>query len=133
MRDLTPYILIGITTGSIYALAAVGLVLTFKTSGIFNFAHGAQAAVAAYVFFEFYERSALAWPLAGLLTLVLVGIGGGLILERLAAGLAGAPLTARVAATIGLLVGTQGILEKIFGGDALIVQFFLPTKPLQLP
>jgi ABC-type branched-subunit amino acid transport system permease subunit len=133
MRDLTPYIMIGITTGSIYALAAVGLVLTFKTSGIFNFAHGAQAAVAAYVFYEFYERKGVAWPLAGGLTLVLVGLAGGLILERLAAGLAGAPLTARVAATIGLLVGTQGLLEKIFGGEALIVQFFLPTKPIDLP
>jgi ABC-type branched-subunit amino acid transport system permease subunit len=133
MSDLTPYIMIGITTGSIYALAAVGLVLTFKTSGIFNFAHGAQAAVAAYVFFEFYERNHMAWPLAGLLTLVLVGLGGGLIMERMAAGLAGAPLTARVAATIGLLVGTQGILEKIFGGEALIVRFFLPTKPIDLP
>ena len=133
MSDLTPYILIGITTGSIYALAAVGLVLTFKTSGIFNFAHGAQAAVAAYVFYEFYERKGIAWPLAGALTLVLVGVAGGLILERLAAGLAGAPLTARVAATIGLLVGTQGLLEKIFGGEALLVRFFLPTKPIDLP
>ena len=133
MSDLVPYILIGITTGSIYALAAVGLVLTFKTSGIFNFAHGAQAAVAAYVFYEFYERNNIAWPLAGLLTLVLVGLAGGLVLERLAAGLAGAPLTARVAATIGLLVGTQGLLERIFGGEALIVEFFLPTRPINLP
>jgi ABC-type branched-subunit amino acid transport system permease subunit len=133
MRDLAPYIMIGITTGSIYALAAVGLVLTFKTSGIFNFAHGAQAAVAAYVFYEFYERMGVAWPLAGGLTLVIVGLAGGLILERLAAGLAGAPLTARVAATIGLLIGTQGLLEKIFGGQALIVQFFLPTRPIDLP
>src|SRR5262249_8540757 len=120
MRDLTPYLLIGITTGSIYALAAVGLVLTFKTSGIFNFAHGAQAAVAAYVFHELHERNGLAWPLAGLLTLILVGVGGGLVLERLAAGLTGAPLTARVAATIGLLVGTQGVLDKIFGTQALV-------------
>src|SRR2546429_2221511 len=91
MSDLIPYVLIGITTGSIYALAAVGLVLTFKTSGIFNFAHGAQAAVAAYVFYEFYERNHVAWPLAGLLTLVLVGLAGGLGLEPPAARLGGAP------------------------------------------
>jgi len=133
VSDLVPYLMIGIATGSIYALAAVGLVLTFKTSGIFNFAHGAQAAAAAYVFFEFYERDHLSWPLAGLFTLVLVGVGGGLLLERLAAGLAGAPLTARVAATIGLLVGTQATLEKIFGSEALIVRFFLPTHRIQLP
>ena len=133
MSGLLPYLMIGIAIGSIYALAAVGLVLTFKTSGIFNFAHGAQAAVAAYVFFEFYERNHVAWPLAGLFTLVLVGVLGGLILERLAAGLAGAPLTARVAATIGLLVGTQASLEKIFGTQALIVRFFLPTQRIHLP
>jgi ABC-type branched-subunit amino acid transport system permease subunit len=133
MNGLIPYVLIGITTGSIYALAAVGLVLTFKTSGIFNFAHGAQAAVAAYVFYEFYERNHVAWPVAGLLTLVLVGLAGGLVLERLAAGLAGAPLTARVAATIGLLVGTQGLLERVFGSEALIVKFFLPTRKIDLP
>ena len=49
MRSWSPYLVAGITVGSIYALAGVGLVLTFKTSGIVNFGHGAVAAVAAYL------------------------------------------------------------------------------------
>ena len=38
MSDLLPFLIVGLTTGSVYGLAGVGLVLTYKTSGIFNFA-----------------------------------------------------------------------------------------------
>ena len=55
MSEWLPFIVAGITNGSIYGLAAVGLVLTYKTSGIFNFAHGAQAALGAYLMFEFRD------------------------------------------------------------------------------
>ena len=48
LDDFMPFIVIGLTAGSIYSLAALGLVLTYKTSGVFNFAHGAIAAVAAF-------------------------------------------------------------------------------------
>src|SRR5258705_136918 len=44
MHELLPFIIVGITAGSVYGLAATGLVLTYRTSGIFNFAHGAVAA-----------------------------------------------------------------------------------------
>ena len=46
-----PFIVIGIATGAVYGLAGVGLVLTYKTSGIFNFAYGAVAALAVFVFY----------------------------------------------------------------------------------
>ncbi len=45
MSDFLPFIVIGITTGAVYGLAGVGLALTYKTSGIFNFAYGAVAAL----------------------------------------------------------------------------------------
>ena len=45
MTDVLPFVLAGLTVGSVYALAGSGLVLTFKTSGIFNFGHGALATV----------------------------------------------------------------------------------------
>jgi branched-subunit amino acid ABC-type transport system permease component len=48
---LLPFIVGGLTSGAVYALAGLGLVLTYKTSGVFNFAHGALATVAAYVFY----------------------------------------------------------------------------------
>jgi len=42
-----PYIVIGLTSGAVYALAGLGLVLTYKTSGVFNFARGALATISA--------------------------------------------------------------------------------------
>ena len=50
--DLLPFVVTGVVTGALYGLAATGLVLTYKTSGIFNFAHGAVAAGAAYLFYD---------------------------------------------------------------------------------
>lgn len=41
MNEYLPFNIAGLTTGAVYGLAGVGLVLTYKTSGIFNFAHGA--------------------------------------------------------------------------------------------
>ena len=46
MADLLSAVIRGMTFGSVYALLAVGLVLTYKTSGVFNLAFGAQAFVA---------------------------------------------------------------------------------------
>ena len=51
-------------TCSVYGLAGTGLVLTYKTSGIFNFAHGTIAALMAYAFYDLRERHDLPWPLA---------------------------------------------------------------------
>jgi branched-subunit amino acid ABC-type transport system permease component len=36
MSQIMPFVVIGLVSGSVYGLAAVGLVLTYKTSGIFN-------------------------------------------------------------------------------------------------
>src|SRR5438270_588141 len=44
INDWLPFIVIGTVTGSLYGLAALGLVLTYRTSGVFNLAHGAVVA-----------------------------------------------------------------------------------------
>ena len=61
MSNFWPFVIAGLTTGSLYGLAAMGLVLTYKTSGIFNFAHGAIAAGAAYIFYEIHTRAFFAF------------------------------------------------------------------------
>src|SRR5581483_6244168 len=133
MKSYLPFLVAGLTNGSIYGLAAVGLVLTYKTSGIFNFAHGAQAALGAYLMFEFRERIGMPWPLAGLLSLLLAGVVAGLILERGAALLASASVAARVTATVGLLVFIQGVLIAVFGAASLPTRPFLPQKVVEFP
>ena len=73
MLDTTlPFIIIGVTIGSVYGLAALGLVLTYQTTGIFNFAHGAVAALAVFVFYSLHTEHGWSWPLAALVCLGVV-------------------------------------------------------------
>ena len=51
---------LGIVVGCIYALTATGLVVTYNTSGIFNFAHGAIGMVAAFSYWQL--TVAWGWP-----------------------------------------------------------------------
>src|SRR5437588_601312 len=55
MNALLPFVILGITAGSVYGLTGTGLVLTYKTSGIFNFAQGAVATTGAYVFYILHD------------------------------------------------------------------------------
>ena len=71
MRAYLPFLVIGLTTGAIYAMASTGLVLTYVTSGVFNFAHGAVGMFATYLFFELRDQAGVPTPLAlGLAVLV---------------------------------------------------------------
>lgn len=132
VSEWLPFIVVGIANGSVYALAGMGLVLTFKTSGVFNFAHGAQAALAAYLFHEFRVVRGLPWPLAASIALVLVGGVGGLLLERLGTLLSNVETASRIVATVGLLVGIQGLLIVAYGPATIPFDHFLPTRTIDI-
>ena len=56
MSDLLGYVIRGIPYGCVFALVAVGLVLTYKTSGVFNLAFAAQAFVSAATYYQLREN-----------------------------------------------------------------------------
>ena len=60
MQDFLNFTIIGVITGAIYAVAASGLVVTYTTSGIFNFAHGAIGMVMAFLYWQL--RVQQHWP-----------------------------------------------------------------------
>jgi branched-subunit amino acid ABC-type transport system permease component len=127
-----PFVVTGIADGSIYSLAALGLVLTFKTSGIFNFAIGAQAAASAYLFYTFRIDAGMPWPVGAFLALLIAGVGGSLVLERLAFVLSSAPAVMIVVATIGLVVLLQSMLTGIYGQTTLPFPQYLPSGSTQI-
>ena len=101
MSDYVPYLIFGISLGSVYGLAAMGLVLTYKTSGLFNIAQGAISAAGAYAFYELRDDAGLSWPVAALLVLLIFGLGLGFLLERMSSALREVPTAQKVTATIG--------------------------------
>lgn len=132
MTDFLQSLVPGFADGSIYALCALGLVLTFKTTGVFNFAHGALAAASAYVFYDFHVKQGHSAAVSFVAALVLVGVIGGLILERLALALQSAPPVSVVVATVGLLVLLQSACTARYGQATLNLDEFLPTSGFTL-
>ena len=55
MSEFISLVIAGIVTGSIYAVSASGLVVTYNTTGIFNFAHGALGMGLAYLFWQLWQ------------------------------------------------------------------------------
>lgn len=120
MTEYMPFIVAGLTSGAVYGLAGIGLVLTFKTSGVFNFAHGALATVAAYVFFELYVERGASWQVAALVAVLVAGPIMGTVLEVIARRVATAGLALQVGATVGLLLVIESVTTLIY--DPIVVR-----------
>jgi len=112
---ILPFIISGLVAGAIYGLVGVGLVLTYKTSSVFNFAHGALAAVSAYVFYTLYVQHGVAWPLAAFFAVFVVGPPLALFFERLAKVLSSKSLALRVTSTVGVLLIVDAVIVLIYG------------------
>jgi len=119
----------GFVTGTLYSLIALGFVLIFKASGVFNFAQGIMVVFAALSLVGLYQAGVpayLALVLAiGIMGLLAVGV------ERLVLRhLVNQPDIILFMATIGLSYFLIGFGEFIFGGDTksmITEQLGLPT------
>jgi branched-chain amino acid transport system permease protein len=100
----------GLATAAIYAVAASGLVLTYTTTGTFNFAHGAIGMISAFLYWQL--RFDWGWPTPVALVAVLLVAGPlfGMGLERVVMRrLEGTSEITRLVVTIALLLGLLGL------------------------
>jgi ABC-type branched-subunit amino acid transport system ATPase component/branched-subunit amino acid ABC-type transport system permease component len=103
-------IISGSVTGAIYSIMASGLVLTYQTSGIFNFAHGAVAFTTAFVYYQLHTGQGIPIVPAAIISVLVFAPLLGLALDRiLLRRLATAPVYARIVGTIGLLVALPNL------------------------
>lgn len=118
----------GLVAGILYALIALGFVLIFKASGVFNFAQGIMVVFAALTLVGLHEAGVPAW-LALLLSIATMGVLA-LAVERLVMRpLVNQPDIILLMATIGLTNFLIGLGEFVFGGDPKI----MITRELGLP
>ncbi len=116
MEELISRIVVGMSYGSVYALLAVGLVLTYKTSGVFNLAYGAQAFVSAAIYYDLRVRHAWPIPVAFIIAVVIVAPLLGFILDRgLFRYLRNATQIAKLVVSLALLVAIPQIVKLWFG------------------
>ncbi len=114
IEDILRAILQGLPPGTVYALIALGFVLTYKTSGVFNLAFGAQAYISAAMYFK--ARTDWGWPIvpAFVLAVFVVAPAIGLLLERLIfRHLRTSSAVSKLVVAIGLTVALPAMFELI--------------------
>ena len=119
MTEFFTYVIQGIPFGCVFALVAVGLVLTYKTSGVFNLAFGAQAFVAAALYYVLRVRQG--WPTLVAFALVVFVISPllGLLLDVLIfRHLRTASPIAKLVSSLGLLVAVPEIVSILIIGES---------------
>jgi sulfate-transporting ATPase len=132
MTDVFRFAILGLGAGALYAIAAVGLVLVYRGSGVVNFAQGAMGMVAAYVFFEARQRDHLPALIAvalGLLASAVLGAAFHLLVLR---RMRNASMLAKIVATLALLVVLQDATVLRYGAVPQIVTSILPTAPVRV-
>ena len=129
----------GLMAGMLYSLVALGFVLIYKASGVFNFAQGAMVLFAALAMARFSEWIPL-WtgmtnPIAAnLAAFVIAGIimfTVAWLIERLALRhLVNQEGTTLLMATLGISYFLDGLGQTIFGSDIYKIDVGMPKEPI---
>src|ERR1700678_3297425 len=117
MHTVITFAVLGLGVGAVYGLLGNGLVLIYRGSGLVDFAHGAMAMGAAYLFYEFNRVNGWSWwPafLTSVAALALVGVLTQVVLMR---RLRDASPISRLIGTLGVLALLDGIFSKWFGAS----------------
>ncbi len=119
MIEFFSFLIAGIVFGAIYAVSASGLVVTYNTTGIFNFAHGAMGMVMAYLFWQLWQGWGLNELLSLAVTLFVAAPVLGLLVERVVMRpLYGAATSIRLAVTLGLLLVLVALAGTVWSPTA---------------
>jgi branched-chain amino acid transport system permease protein len=131
----------GLMTGMLYSLVALGFVLIFKASGVFNFAQGAMvlfAALAMARFSEWYpallnfDSKVLANVMAFATAMVLMIIVAWLIEKLVLGKLVNQEGITLLMATLGITYFLDGFGQTLFGSDIYKIDVGLPKDPMFL-
>jgi len=108
----------GMAIGAIYALVALGLVLTYKATEVLNFAHGDVLMASSFVGWGLIVG--LGWPfwLAALTTVALAAVLSWLIDARVMRLIVGQPQFAGVMLTIAIAFMLRGLVSMSFGPES---------------
>jgi len=120
----------GLLAGVMYSLVALGFVLIYKASGVFNFAQGAMVFLAALTFVSLLEMNWNFW-IALLVTLVVM-VGVGVLTERIVLRpLVNQPPITLFMATIGLTFVLEGLSQMVWGSQPHGLELGIADVPME--
>ncbi|MCW5609624.1 MAG: branched-chain amino acid ABC transporter permease [Rubrivivax sp.] len=127
---LAEFSAIGLLSGGLLALIALGFVLIYKGTGVINFAMGEFMMLGAYFFYTAHVMWGLDLWLALPATLAAVAVAAALVERAILRPLSGQPVISVLMATIGLASALHGGVDAVWGGRNYEMPTLLPRKPL---
>lgn len=115
MHQFVQFVVGGLGFGGIYALAALGLVLIFKTSGVVNFAFGTMATVVTLILWSALHKAGVPLTVAWLVAVVAALVIGGVCEVALLRRVEHAPIIVQIVLTLGLLLLIEGLAGILWG------------------
>ena len=109
----------GLAWGSVYACIALGFVLIFKATDIFNFAQPELMMFGAYVAFTLITMLKLPFVIGFIVTLVLMGLIAAILEMMVVRPMVGEPVLAVIMVTLGLANVLRGLTGLIWGYEEL--------------
>jgi sulfate-transporting ATPase len=132
MSEVIQFAILGLSSGALLALFAMGLVVVYRGSAVVNFAHGAIGMVGTYVFWALSANDGWAYLPAfavGVLACAAIGLLTHLLIMHPLRG--AAPVT-RMIATLGLLTVLEQGMSHIVSPTSKIVHGALPTSTVHV-
>jgi len=137
------FLILGLGSGAVYAALALGLVVTYRSSGVVNLATGAIALYVAYTY-AFLRQGELVDPIPGLdptpgigtgplgfwpsfgISIVIAGVLGALLYVLIFRPLRAAPAAAKAVASVGVMLVVEALLATGIGSSAVSVRPIFP-------
>ncbi|HWU34670.1 MAG TPA: branched-chain amino acid ABC transporter permease [Methylovorus sp.] len=121
----------GLLAGVMYSLVAIGFVLIYKASGVFNFAQGSMVLFAALTFVSLLERGIPFWLTFGITLLTMVVLAWAI--ERfMLRKLVNRPPITLFMATLGLSYMIEGLAQAVWGAQVHGLELGISDEPLEL-
>ncbi len=115
MEKFLIFTVVGLTLSGTYAVIASGLVLTYATTGIFNFSQGAMGMVVAFAYWQLRFNWGWPTPIALLVALGILAPAIGLAIDRfIMRGLRGTSEATKLVVSISLMVGLIGLANLVW-------------------
>jgi branched-chain amino acid transport system permease protein len=120
----------GLAAGCLYALAALGLVLIYRTMDIVNFAHGEMAMVSTFMAHTFLVRLGFSYIPAALGALIFAFIFGMAVERIFLRPIQGGPLISLMIMTLGLFMVLNGAAGWVWGFDPVSFPRAVQGRPI---
>jgi branched-chain amino acid transport system permease protein len=128
MMFVLEVLIAGLLSGVMYSLVALGFVLIFKASGVFNFAQGAMVLFAALTFARFLEMGVNFWLAAAISLVVMMALA--VIIERvMLRPLVAQPVIILFMATIGLNYFLEGMAQAVWDSQVHALELGIEDVP----